>query len=58
MKIENINHIINISDYYNNNNRLYFKTFNDYVILPGKENITQEISNITGIKIDSDYFDL
>lgn len=55
-KILNNNNIITMNDYYDTNNRLYFKQLN-YIILPGKENITNDISLKTGIKVDSDFFD-
>jgi hypothetical protein len=47
---------INIANYFDENNRNYFKEFN-YVTLPGKEYISYEISNVTGINIDYIYFD-
>ena len=55
-KILNNNIFINLNHYYDNTNRSFFKKFT-YVILPGKENITNEISKKTGILINSDYFD-
>ena len=47
-----------VYNYFDINNRAYFNEFNDFVFLPGKENITEEISNKTGIKLDADYFDI
>jgi len=47
---------ISILNYFDEKNREYFKSF-DFVILPGKENINNEITNITGINTDADYFD-
>ena len=55
-KILKNNIFINLNHYYDNTNRNKFKEFN-YVKLPGKENITDEISKKTGILINSDYFD-
>jgi hypothetical protein len=55
-KISKSNITIDLDNYYDKNNRNYFKAFS-YVVLPGKENITNEIFTNTGIKIDSDYFD-
>jgi hypothetical protein len=49
--------IIGINNYFDQNNRNYFKQFNDYVILPGKEPITYEIQSNTGINMNGDYFD-
>lgn len=48
---------INIDDYYSKYNRLLYKRITSYVVLPGKDEITEEISKITGIKKDGDYFD-
>jgi hypothetical protein len=47
---------ITIENYYDEKNRAYFKDFK-YVTLPGKENITDEISNVTGITKNAEYFD-
>lgn len=55
-RILNTNDVIDVNRYYDNKCRNYFKTFN-YIILPGKEDITDEISNKTGILKDADYFD-
>jgi hypothetical protein len=48
---------VSIKDYYDENNRLIFKNIPNYVILPGRDIITQEINEITGLKMDRDYFD-
>lgn len=47
---------ISIGNYFDEKNREYFKSF-DFVILPGKEDINNEINNITGINEDADFFD-
>jgi len=47
---------ITIGNYFDQKNRVYFKEFK-YVTLPGKEWINDEITNITGIKKDADFFD-
>lgn len=49
--------IIGINNYFDPKNREYFKSFNNYIILPGKEPITREIQSNTGININGDYFD-
>ena len=46
---------ITISNYFDINNRNYYKHF-DYVVLPGKIEITNEISQLTGIQINAEYF--
>lgn len=57
-KITKYNYIpMTIEDYYDTNNRDNFKLLNNYVILPGKDIITHEISCVTGISINADYFD-
>jgi hypothetical protein len=56
-KILKNGNIIDINNYFDPNNRKYFKQFNDYVLLPGKEPITHEIQSNTGININGDYFD-
>ena len=48
---------LSLDDYYNNKNRLLYKSMPNYVVLPGREKITQKINNITGIQINGDYFD-
>jgi hypothetical protein len=48
---------ISIEDYFSTKNRSAYKMIPNYVILPGKISITNEICNITGIKLNSDYFD-
>jgi hypothetical protein len=48
---------LTLDDYYNNKNRLLYKKISNYVVLPGREIITQKINNITGIQINGDYFD-
>ena len=55
-KILNNGESININNYFSEANRNYFKDFN-YITLPGKENIDDNISNITGININADFFD-
>jgi len=55
-KILNNNQSISINNYFDGNNRSYFKKFS-YIILPGKEIVNDEISNVTGIKKDADYFE-
>ena len=47
---------ISIGNYFDEKNREYFKDFK-YVTLPGKECINDEITAITGIKKDANYFD-
>lgn len=47
----------NINDYYSLQNRNQFKKLVNYVILPGKKQITSEISNVTGIYTNPEYFD-
>jgi len=47
---------ISIGNYYDKKNRTYFKVLK-YVILPGRETINDSISNISGIRLDADYFD-
>jgi hypothetical protein len=47
---------ITIGNYYDILNRMYFKDF-EYVTLPGKIIVNDEISNITGIRKDAEYFD-
>ena len=56
-KILNKDHIITINDYYDINNRNLFKEFTT-VYLPGRDIITNEISNMTGISVNSDYYDI
>jgi len=57
-KINNKNiHSMNIYSYFDTNNRLRFKQLKEYVSLPGREIITSEVSEKTGIKMDADYFD-
>lgn len=49
---------ITIANYFDQENRRYFEELkNDYVILPGKLPINAEISAITSINIDADYYD-
>ena len=55
-KILNNNENISIGNYFDEKNRSYFKQFY-YVTLPGKEIVNDEISNITCIKKDADYFE-
>ena len=55
-KIYKNNQVITIKNYYDKNNRSYFKDFT-YVFLPGKEIINNEISETTCINLNSDYFD-
>jgi hypothetical protein len=54
----NYNEKMSINNYFDVSNRNIFKQFdNNYVYLPGKENITNDISNFTGINMNADYFD-
>lgn len=46
-----------IGGYYDMENKKFFKLLNNYVVLPGKDDITEEISSVTGISINADYFD-
>ena len=46
-----------IHHYYDETIRTEFKQLNNYVRLPGKTNITQQISQATGIPVDAEYFD-
>jgi len=55
-KILNNGHTISIGNYFDDKNRSYFKYFS-YVTLPGKEIVNDQISKVTGIKKDADYFD-
>jgi len=54
-KILRNGHVISITNYYDKKNREYFKQFH-YVILPGRLEITSEISKNTGIQLNADYF--
>jgi hypothetical protein len=56
-KILNRSHIITINDYYSLDNRIFFKEF-PTVRLPGREIITDEITNMTGILGNADYYDI
>ena len=57
-KICKINHKDSMDDYFNSNNRNHFLQLNrNYVILPGRQRITQEISDMTGISCNAEYFD-
>jgi CRISPR/Cas system CMR-associated protein Cmr5 small subunit len=47
---------ITIGNYFDEKNRTYFKDFS-YVTLPGKEIVNDQISMVTGIKKNADYFD-
>ena len=55
-KILNNGQVVNIGNYYDEKNRSYFKDFK-YVTLPGKEVVNDEISRVTDIKKDADFFD-
>ena len=46
-----------IGDYFNPDRRMNFKNIGSYVILPGRDLITEKIQEITGIKMNGDYFD-
>ena len=46
-----------IDKYHNNNLRLEFLQITNFVKLPGKINITEEITKISGIPVNCDYFD-
>ena len=48
---------INFQDYIDSHTRQYYTQFNKYIVLPGKEPITQEIADITGIPINAEVFD-
>jgi hypothetical protein len=48
---------VNIEDYYNQYNRLSYKKITNYVVLPGREGITEQISLVTNIKQDGEYYD-
>jgi hypothetical protein len=48
---------INIYYYYNAKNRRQFRALKEYVILPDKKEFTIDMSNITGITMNADYFD-
>ena len=57
-KIKDTNPIsCTIHHYQSESIRKEFKQLNNYVRLPGKTNITNEISKVTGIPMDADYFD-
>ena len=56
--LKNNNKKIGLKDYYNKETREDFKRIIDHVILPGKIEITDEISKKTGMSINSDYFDI
>lgn len=60
-KILNNGETINIESYFDENNRYYylneFKKCNNFIVLPGREHITNKISLDTGIDTKSDYFD-
>ena len=55
--INPVNVTICIGDYFNPVMRMNFKKIDSYVILPGRELITEKIQDITDIKMDGDYFD-
>ena len=48
---------VNIEDYYNQYNRLSYKKITNYVVLPGREGITEQISLVTNIKQNGEYYD-
>jgi hypothetical protein len=57
-KITKYNYLpMTIKSYYDMENRSFYKLLTNYVLLPGKHVITEEISRITGISINADYFD-
>jgi hypothetical protein len=57
-KICKINHKDSMDDYFNTNYRNHFLQLNhNYVILPGRQIITPEISEMTGISCNAEYFD-
>jgi len=56
-KIQNNEKLINMFDYYDNSIRNNYKQIGLDVILPGRDLITNEIMEITGINIKSEYFD-
>ena len=55
-KISNSNSLISMNDYHNPVNQSEFKTQTEYVFLPGFDEITPEISQITGIDTNASYF--
>ena len=57
-KIEMPDIIVDVSIYYNEENRRHFNFTNNYVVLPGKIQISKEMSSITGMSTNADYFDL
>lgn len=48
---------IGIEDYLDDGTRKYYSKLNEYIVLPGKEPITPEITNTTGISINAELFD-
>ena len=50
--------IVDLSMYYNEENQRHFNFTNNYIVLPGKIQISKEMSNITDISTNADYFDL
>jgi hypothetical protein len=57
-KICKINHKDSMNDYLNSNFRNHFLQLNrNYIILPGRQIITQEISEMTTISCNAEYFD-
>ena len=57
-KICNSNYIVSIDDYHNPVNQSEFKNLIDYVSLPGFNEITPEISKITGMNMNLHYVSL
>jgi hypothetical protein len=57
-KIDNSQYInISIDDYKDTKNKEIFKKLKKYVLLPGRVIITKEISKITDISVNAEYFD-
>jgi len=57
-KICKIDHKDSMDDYFNTNYRNHFLQLKGkYIILPGREIITPEISEMTGISCNAEYFD-
>ena len=57
-KICKIHHKESLQDYFNKDYRNHFLSLNrNYVILPGRQIITPEINQITGISCNAEYFD-
>lgn len=55
-KIKDNKEKITIKDYYDEDNRIDFRKIKEFISLPGFDEITSKNSKITGISMDSDYF--